>query len=160
MVKPLCAASLSLALLLGSACAAPRKPAPAETETLAYLLGTRAPGVAWRRPLQLDLDGDGRVDFAALGTSSSEALVAVVLATASDAPAIFRFKRDATRQGALCGDPSSADLTADFPAEDDDAPASAREFARAGRSGARLDDGECDAFHFYFDGRAIRWWRR
>ena len=118
--------------------------------------------MAWRSPLQLDLDGDGRIDFAALGTSTSEALVAIVLATASDAPAIFRFKRDATSQGALCGDPAGVSLTVEPPTdpEDDDAPASARGFANAGRSGARLDDGECDAFHFYFDGKTVRWWRR
>jgi hypothetical protein len=117
--------------------------------------------VAWRSPLQLDLDGDGRVDFAALGTSPSEALVGFVLATAPAAPVIFSFKRDATSQGALCGDPASADLTVEPTAPgDDDAPASARGSANSGRSGARLDDGECDAFHFYFDGKAVRWWRR
>lgn len=128
-------------------------------EGVTRLLGTRAPGVAWRRPLQLDLDGDGRVDFAALGTSSSEALVGVVLATAPESPTIFRFKRDATQAG-LCADPARTSLTAEAPGDDDDAPVSARGFANSRRWGARLDDDECDAFRFYFDGTTVRWWRR
>lgn len=147
---------------LDDARAAAAQDAPLAPDGVRRLLASRSPGVAWRDPLQLDLDGDGHVDFAALGTSSSEALVGVILGAAAEAPAIFRFMRDATSQGGLCGAPARTELSVEslVGTGDDDAPVSARGLANSRKSGVRLDDGECDAFHFYFDGKTVRWWRR
>jgi hypothetical protein len=78
-------------------------------------------------------------------------------------PAVFRFRHDAASQGGICGDPGDASISVeDVSAHDnpDDSPAEARAAPGSLRKDFRLDSGDCDAFHFFFDGKGVRWWRR
>jgi hypothetical protein len=53
----------------------------------------------WRSVLELDQDGDGRVDFELLGTTPSESVVGVVFGASRPTPVVLRFRRDAASQG-------------------------------------------------------------
>lgn len=123
-----------------------------------------APDVAWRRTLALELDGDGRLDFALLGRTAAEAVVGVVLAASPARPDIHRFRNDPTAQSGGCGDPAAAVISVEpLPAADDpdvEVPSRARAAKGVRRMGFRLDGGGCDAFHFFFDGQRVTWWRR
>jgi hypothetical protein len=92
-------------------------------------------------------------------------VIGVVLGSKRDTPVIFQFPRDPGRQNGICTDPGETRLTVEArPAVDDaDAPSAARQPKTPGgrvSQGVRLDSGECDAFHFYFDGKTVTWWRR
>lgn len=127
-------------------------------------LDKSAPGVVWRSVIELDLDGDGRMDFALLGRTQSEAVVGVVFGASRPSPAVRSFRRDAASQNGLCGTPDEDDISVEDLATpedpDDGPPAAARAPAGSRRRGFRLDSGGCDAFHFFFDGRGVTWWRR
>jgi hypothetical protein len=126
-------------------------------------LRRHAPGVAWRTDLQVDLDGDGVTDLACLGTTDSEAVVAFVLGASTDPPQVSKFRNDSTRQAGICDDPQGARISVEaLPGlGDPDAPLSAlAATGPVGRRGVRMDSGDCDAIHFYFDGKTVTWWRR
>jgi len=74
-------------------------------------LDKHAPDVVWRSVLELDLDGDGRVDFVLLGSTSSEAVVGVVFGASQAKPTVLRFRRNAASQGGVCGDPGDAHIS-------------------------------------------------
>lgn len=127
-------------------------------------LSRHASDAAWRSLVELDLDGDGLVDFALVGSTASEAVVGVVLGASPDRPLVLRLKADPTLQGGICGSPGNARITVEDlsapDARDEDVPETARAGVGDRRRGFRLDSGECDAFHFYFDGKTVTWWRR
>ena len=138
-------------------------PGPLNKKDAEATLDKLAPGVAWRTVLDLDLDGDGRVDFVLPGKTPTEAVVGVMFGASLPIPVVLRFRRDGS-QGGICGDPGDArveveDLSSPDDA-DDDSPAEARAAPGSLRKGFRLDSGGCDAFHFFFDGKNVRWWRR
>lgn len=120
------------------------------------------PGVRWASALRVSLVGRAVPDYVFLGRAQSEAVVGVVASTACDVKFVFRFKPDAGRQDGLCGDPVSSRVVEErLPSTDDaDAPLAAKARSDARRRGFRLESGDCDSFHFYFDGLAVRWWRR
>lgn len=70
----------------------------------------------------------------------------------------------ASSRGGVCGDPGDARVSVeDLSAPDDlddDSPAEAQAPAGSLRKGFRLDSGDCDAFHFFFNGKGVTWWRR
>jgi hypothetical protein len=125
-------------------------------------LSARAPGVHWSGSLRVDLFGKGVPDFVMIGRTQSEAVVGVVLAAACDLRFVFRFKKDEGSQDGLCGEPALVQVSTTRLAshDDPDAPVAAKGAPDSRRRGFRLDSGECDSFHFYFDGLAVRWWRR
>ena len=97
-----------------------------------------------------------------LGKTQSRAVVGVVLGAAADGTFIFMFRKDGTSQEGICGDPAAARVFAEAlaPMSDSDAPLAAKGRPGARRGAFRLESGECDSHHFYFDGRTLRWWRR
>ena len=76
----------------------------------------------------------------------------------------MRLRTDSASQGGSCGPPGNARIAVEnLPARDDgdeDVPEAARAGVGDRRKGFRLDSGECDAFHFFFDGKTVTWWRR
>jgi hypothetical protein len=119
--------------------------------------------VLWLSTLSLDIDGDGSADSLALGAAEHEVLVVVTLGSRKGDPITFRFPSGGAAQDGVCGDPRRARMVA----EEQLAPARREEKAsdpnpRSGevRQGARLESGDCDAFHFVSDGRTVTWWRR
>lgn len=123
---------------------------------------TLAPDARWSTVLRVDLVGKRVPDYIMVGTAQSEAVVGVVLGSACDLKFVFRFKKEGSQAG-LCGDPAAARITLErglASPDDPDAPLAARGGNATRRNGFRLDSGDCDAFHFYFDGLAVRWWRR
>lgn len=99
-----------------------------------------------------------------LGKTLSESVLGVVFGASRLSPVIHRFRRDAGSQDGICGDPDDARISVeDLSAPDDPGdgpPAEARASAGSRRKGFRLDSGDCDAFHFFFDGKGVTWWRR
>lgn len=136
-------------------------PPPNEVEARRRL-SARAPGIEWSTTTRVDLDGDGVPDFAMLGKTQSQAVIGVVLGAAAEGTFVFTFQRYGTRHKGLCGDPAAARIVAEAlaPTTDPDAPPGAKGRPGARRGAFRLESGECDALHFYFDGLAVRWWRR
>jgi hypothetical protein len=133
-------------------------------KSILNILARRAFDVTWGEVLEVNLDGDDLADRAALGRTKTEAVVGVVLGSKRDTPFIFRFPRDNSQRG-ICAERREARLTVEArPAADDaDAPAAARQPKTPGGQvlqTVRLDAGDCDAFHFYFDGKTVTWWRR
>jgi hypothetical protein len=122
----------------------------------------RAPDAHWGKALVVDLDGDGVADFAMLGRAPSQAIVAVVLGGGAEEPFLFTFRKDPTRQDGLCGDPNTAGIAAEPLAStfDPDAPPAAKKRPGARGAAFRLESGDCDSFHFFFDGTKVTWWRR
>jgi len=120
-----------------------------------------APQVRWSAALRLDLAGKGVPDYVMLGRERSEVVVGVVLGSACDMKFVSRFKKGISQDG-LCGDPGAAHIVAETlaTADDPDAPLAAKGGPSTRRAGFRLESGDCDSFHFYFDGLAVRWWRR
>ena len=123
-------------------------------------------GISWQAVVRVDLDGDGAVDNVRLGAAEREVLVAVTLAGKPGAPTTLRFPWDGTRQDGVCGDPALARLVVEDQAvpvaggpEGAAAPVKGGEPRRV-LQGVRLESGECDAFHFFYDGHAVMWWRR
>lgn len=116
-----------------------------------------APRVMWSPPVALDVDGDGVLDVVALGRTADRAVVGV---TRSAAPGAMVFWL--TSDGGACGRPSSARLVVESgpSADDPDAPAPARTGAALTARSFRVEVGDCDAFHFYFDGSEVAEWRR
>jgi hypothetical protein len=125
-------------------------------------LGALAPEVRWSSALRVPLAGRSVPDYVMLGTAGSEAVVGVVLAWACDLKFVFRFKKDGGSQAGLCGDPAAARVAVTSLAslDDPDAPLAAKGAPSTRRKGFRLESGDCDSFHFFFDGQAVRWWRR
>jgi hypothetical protein len=125
-------------------------------------VGALAPDARWSTALRVDLAGKGVPDYVMLGTAGSEAVVGVVLGCACDLKFVFRFKKDGGSQAGLCGDPAAARVAVTSLAslDDPDAPLAAKGAPSTRRKGFRLESGDCDSFHFYFDGQAVRWWRR
>lgn len=125
-------------------------------------VSTLAPDARWSTVLRVDLVGKRVPDYIMVGTAQSEAVVGVVLGSACDLKFVFRFKKDGSQAG-LCGDPAAVRITLErglASPDDPDAPLAARGGNSTRRNGFRLESGDCDAFHFYFDGLAVRWWRR
>jgi len=127
-------------------------------------LDKRAPGVVWRSVLELDVDGNGLLDFVLLGRTSSEAVLGVVFGASRRSPVVLRFRSDAASQGGICGNPADTRIAVENLAAPDDPddgpPAEARAATGSHRKGFRLDSDDCDAFHFFFDGKEVTWWRR
>jgi hypothetical protein len=121
--------------------------------------------VTWGEVLGVNLDGDDLPDHAVLGRTQTETAVEFVLGAKNGVPSIFRFPRNANSQVGTCAEPGQARLTVEArpTADDANAPPAARQPKTPGGQvlqGVRLDAGDCDAFHFYFDGRGVTWWRR
>jgi hypothetical protein len=159
------AASLLAIAVVTSACAArraePRSEEAARPHRGQLLLeGLRRddPAVNWTDVLEVDVDGDGVADAVLLGHAASRVFVSVVLAT-SRAPR-FSFAFPAWVPAGLCGDPAAARVRVEVgrpDTRDPDAPTSS---TPPGSQGFRLDAGDCDALHFFYDGTSVQWWRR
>ncbi len=119
-----------------------------------------APQQIWQaqRPLQVDIDCDGRPDFVFLSQTRQQAMVGIVFGNR---------RLPVFTQSIAIGDPQQ-DSLCDGPAEI--ASDSLRELPPDGAPGYRtsktcrafrLVGGECDAFHFYWDASNKRpaWWR-
>ena len=120
-----------------------------------------APGVTWSPPIAVDVDGDGVPDVVALGRTAERAVVGVARNAASGAK-VFRLPPANTSEGAGCGPPSAARVVVESPPWSDDADAPAAAKTRAALAGQPfcVELGDCDAFHFYFDGAEVSEWRR
>ncbi len=137
--------------------------AAGEDATLAGRLSDLSPGTTWKAQLRLNLDGDGARDTVVLGTREKEVVVAVVLGATGKAD-LVALPWGTQSQDSICQPPSQVTIAIERCG-------SGAEFRCRPRSSlakrvahpleaVRLDAGDCDAFHFYFDGRAVRWWRR
>jgi hypothetical protein len=114
--------------------------------------------------LKVNLDGDDRPDTVTLEPTGSGVVVTVVLGANPGRPFVFRLARNPDAQDGICGEPGAARITVERCTGEGEL--ACRPASGAGRRGegeldaVRLDDGDCDAFHFFFDGSAVRWWRR
>jgi hypothetical protein len=150
--------SLCLLGLSSAAFAAPQEESGAADDPSSaarHRLHGAAPDVTWGEAREWDVDGDQRKDMIVLGTRGTGLVVGVVRA-AQPTPEII------TLPDAGCGAASDAHLRVDPPPTDrapadPDAPAAAR---RAPDSRLSVAPPDCDAFHLYFDGARIAWWRR
>lgn len=127
-----------------------------QRQAAATLLFKRFPDANWGTDpyLAADLNGDGEEELVLVGRGGSDVFIGVAPAKpdATSRAWMVRFGVAANRQDALCG--SDVTLAAETP----EPPAVTAKGAR----GVRVDDGECDAFHIYWDptGEKLRWWRR
>lgn len=155
------AAALAVVLVATIGCAA-RSHAAGRSEDVAERLRLAAPEVVWRDEQQLDLNGDALMDHVVLGRTQTEAVVGFVLGTMSEPPIVFRVPESSGAALGICTDPSAARLVIEgrAPGDDPDAPPAAKGPAGPGVQGVRLEAGDCDSVHFYFDGATVTWWRR
>ncbi len=122
-----------------------------------------APGAKWKSTLNVNLDGDGLMDTVVLGATEEEAILVVILGANPHAPAVFRLPSNTHSQDSICTAPASVHVTAYRCRVGGEIPCRPRTKGAARAhdiEAVRLHAGECDAFHFYFDGKGVRWWRR
>lgn len=165
------------------------KEAPAQDAPLAEvirardLLAQRVASVAWttRSAQVADVTLDGVADVVLLGERAGSAVVAVVAGplTPKTKHWTLIFEGGPGTESGLCAPPGEALLSLESPELpldewgcSGDAPS--KECKRAvavndrlvaarknkGTRGVRLNAGECDAHHIYFDGDKLQWWRR
>ena len=128
-------------------------------------LSKARPGTDWKRSLRSDVDCDGTLDDVFIAQDTTEFHVGVVFAGgAVEEPrvSIVSFELEGFSQDSLCGVPKplkeeSLDLDPD---EDPAIPVGLRRSKTC--KGLRLDSGDCDAFHLFWDHKAriLDWWRR
>ena len=123
-----------------------------------------APDVKWESISELaaDLDCDGRPDRALLGRHSGTIYVGVLLSSKRE-PQLFGFAVDPGIQNAICAEPAVLTIESlDYdPKEEGVGPIAG--FRRSKRcKGLRLEGGECDSIHFFWNHktRRLEWWRR
>ncbi|MBF5041598.1 hypothetical protein FGE12_04305 [Aggregicoccus sp. 17bor-14] len=168
-----------VAFLLSALAVAAASPKEAgEVERARALLAQRLPDVTWRAAtaLRADVTLDGRADVVMLGVRGTAAVVAVVAGPvgAGTQHWVRTFEADG-----LCATAEQATLTLEplgLPLEEWGCSGGAKgpecEKVRAlqqrltrasqqqGSRGVVLSAGDCDAFHLYFDGTELAWWRR
>ncbi len=122
-----------------------------------------APDVSWRweTALTLNMDGDDRPDLVVLGTTARETVVGVVLGAEAE-PRVSRWEQG---HGSMdtCAPPAAMSIH-QYPCQDTGQPpfCAPRKDAPPvdpALEAFRLDGGDCDSFHFYFDGTELTWWR-
>jgi hypothetical protein len=160
---------LSAALVLLGPTALPHdgnRPAPAIITTAAAREALRAtyPKVVWHPVLRVDIDCDGADDRIFTGRHAGRFYVAAVLTGRSRMPkiSVTRFLLQGTSQDSFCGPPSVlAKESMDYYPEDSSAMAPEGFRRSSNCHGLRLEAGECDSFHFFWNHAAneLDWWR-
>jgi hypothetical protein len=117
-----------------------------------------ASDVAWdaQSILRDDFDCDGASDIAALGRRRGHVVVGV--SRASGGPSeLLEFAIGAGEQAAICAEPAT------LRTESQENPDESLEGFEASTTckGFRLEGGECDAIHFYWNRKrqSVAWWR-
>lgn len=135
---------------------------PPRSDPLEVLSAAR-PDVAWRsKVLTADLNCDSVDDHAVLGVTTDKVYVGVLL-SGRRAPQILEFPIAAGAQDGVCSKVVVLALeNLDYdPVKEG---VGALEGFRRSKEcrGLRLEDDECDAFHFYWNAkrRWMSWWRR
>jgi hypothetical protein len=151
-------ALLALSLLAACASQEPEPRTGASPRTALDVLKLKEPGTRWdpRSQIQGDLDLDGTPDYALAGTQDDQFVVGIVrgpLAANSQAWTLA-FPWD-SEEDALCS--KNAKITLE-PLEENEGPKP--EHPRKGL-GINLHDGECDAFHIYWNPKSkdFEYWR-
>jgi hypothetical protein len=131
---------------------------------LPALLGKLAPDTQWGVPAQLNLDGDDKPDAAVLGTTQRSVVVATQFGSDPGLARLFTLPVAPGSQGGICAPPGSARIKVEpcQPGRESRCRAAPGQQSTQARAleAIRLEAGDCDAFHFYFDGEQVRWWRR
>jgi hypothetical protein len=152
--------ALLLAACLLAACAG-REPEPrtgASPRTALDVLKLKEPGTKWdaKSLLQGDLDLDGTPDYALAGTRNDHFVVGIVHGPVKTDSAVWTldFPWDG-EEDALCS--RNAKITLE-PLEENEGPKP--EHPKKGL-GINLHDGECDAFHIYWNPKSkeFEYWR-
>jgi hypothetical protein len=137
---------------------------------------TAFPMVSWRgkEALVADFTYDGTPDVALLGVEGATVYVVVVEGPVSEPSRVLavRLTSGAQAQDSLCGKPEGARLLVEAPGggctgQGKGEPLECIEVARRlpegararGASGLELVNDDCDAFHVFFDGKDLTWWR-
>ncbi len=124
-----------------------------------------APDVKWQAISELaaDLDCDGRPDHALLGRHSGNVYVGVVLSSERK-PQVLGFAVDPGIQNAICAEPAVLSVESlDYDPPEEMGSIAVAGFRRSKRcKGLRLEGGECDSIHFFWNHktRRLEWWRR
>jgi hypothetical protein len=188
--EPMGFSGLTIAVLVALCCHAPQSGAAGKradlprglNRTPSQLLATWERRVHWTtRALEADLTWDGVEDAAVLGTVETAVVVGIIEGPVSESSRhwtlVFPIASDL--QDGICGAPEAVE----FSVEDATLP-SLEEFgchggkpepmcerlnvlkdrlesaSRKGAKGIRLTGGDCDAFHIFFDGANVQYWRR
>ena len=118
--------------------------------------------VTWSNsPIRIDIDCDGKADYAFLAQTPTTAFVGLVRGKPKAAVAMLKFEVAPDSQGGLCYLPSKIEAESlDYDPTEAVVPLSG--FARSNTcNGFTLSGGDCDSFHFYWDKNTNRlsWWR-
>lgn len=118
--------------------------------------------LAWSpKPIQVDIDCDGKQDYVFLAQDAESASVGVVLGREAASISVRRFAVSSSDQDDLCAVPATIEPESmDY--DPTDAVGKLPGFVRSKQCTAFvLSDGQCDPFHFFWNKKTGRldWWR-
>ncbi|MFC4526353.1 hypothetical protein ISN76_18970 [Dyella halodurans] len=127
------------------------------------LLERSSAGNGWDKAsaAQVDIDSDGKPDYVFLRQDATSATVALILGAQEHRVITRTFRIGGQSQSDLCSGPVSITVESlDYDPMDEPGAIGGFRRSKAGVSFA-LVDGECDAFHFYWDvaKKDLAWWR-